>query len=185
LSTSCATMGTRLATKTDNNTMNCRMQSPGKERRLYRCGLLDHRDSLNLDHPIGMSKRGDFDERRGRALLPQILRTYRRQISAIHHVGDIGRDLDDVGHRPTLRFDQGFDRRVGAAGLGLEVAAMRGAAVCGVCHLPCKKQDGLGLRHIDALTVGCGFEYTRRVDLLDRCHWCSWIRLSLRENVGR
>ena len=134
---------------------------------------LKNRYSLDLDHPIRMGQRRDLDERGRGTFLPEIFGANRRQINAIHHVGHIRRDLDDVGHRPALRFDEGLDRGEGTPRLAFEVAAMRGAAVRRVGHLSGQKQDRLDLTDLDALTVGGGFEHTRRVELLDRRHWCS------------
>src|SRR4029453_10287779 len=96
--------------------------------------------------------------------MPKILRTNWRQIDPIHHVSHVRRNLDDVGHRPALRFDEGLDCRERAARLALEIAAMRRTAVRRTGHLTGEKEYRLGLTALDSLTIGGGFEHTRCVE---------------------
>src|SRR5262245_61137449 len=168
--------------------MNWRMQSPGRHRsseyRALGFGLWalgsglwalgsENSDRLDFDHPVRMSERRHFDERRGRTLLPQILGPDRRKIDAIGHVRQVGRDLDDVGHRPALRLDERFDRRVRTARLGFEIAAVRRTAIGLVRDLAREEEDGLRLADLDALTVSGRLEHTGCAELFDCDHWCS------------
>ena len=77
----------------------------------------------------GCAERRDLDERGRGPFLAEIFLTYRRQIDPVMHVGDVGRDLDHVGHRPALRLDERFDGVVSATGLTFEITATGRAAV--------------------------------------------------------
>src|SRR4030095_17054027 len=98
-----------------------------------------------------MRKRRDLDQRGRRSFLPKIFLAYRSEIDAVAHVGDVGLDLDHVGHRSALGFDERFYRVIGAARLSFEIAAKCRTTVSRVGDLAGGKKDGLGPRGLRAL----------------------------------
>src|SRR5688500_4107954 len=144
-----------------------------------------------------MRQRRDLNERRCGPLPAEELLADWRQVDAIAHVRDVGRDLHDARHRATLRLDERLDRLVRTACLRLEIAAERRGAVGQVGNLPGQKEDCLCLCIFDPLAIGWRFEQVRRTGFFDWRHvwswvlgaWCSvlgpWVVLSLGTDPGQ
>src|ERR1051326_1091319 len=128
------------------------------------------RDGFDLDHPVGMRQRSNFDERRGGTLLSEILLANRREIDAVAHVGHIRCDFHDVRHRAALRFDESLDGFEGSASLAFEIAAATDAAVLLVRNLARQKKDRLSTGNLHALTIRGRIEQPCRAEFFDRRH---------------
>src|SRR5258705_11629960 len=87
-------------------------------------GWLDDRERFDLDHVVRVRERSDLDHRGGRALLTEHLVTHDAKVEPIANVGDISRDLHDVGDGAATRLDERPDRTEHRARLASEVAAM-------------------------------------------------------------
>src|SRR5437588_6761181 len=105
-----------------------------------------------------------------RHLLAEELLADRAKIGAVADVGQVGIDLDDVGHRAAAGLDLGLQGLQGGAGLGLEIAGVLRGAVRPIGDLAGDVEDRLDARYLDRLGIerrvpdaagGIGFDRRR------------------------
>src|SRR6266481_6523364 len=121
-----------------------------------------------------MRERSDLDHRGSWAFLPEDLVAHDAKVEPVANVGDVRRDLHDVGEVAAARLDERLDRAEHRARLAPEVAAVLHGAVHLVRHLAGEEQDRLSARHLDGLAVPGWIVDTRRTVFLDlRRHDCS------------
>src|ERR1700730_4466145 len=96
---------------------------------------LEYRDRFDLNQPVRVSKGADFDKCRCRRFFGEKLLAYRRKVSAIADVDEIGIELDDVVHRSARALYQRLERFEYLASLRLEIAGAKNAPVFVVSDL--------------------------------------------------
>src|SRR5438552_5618174 len=124
-------------------------------------------DRFDLDYVVGMRERGEPDHRRRRPFLAPELVTNLAERRPLADVGEIRRDLDDIGERAARRFDLRFHGAEHGARLALEVAGMRGLAVLVVRDLPGEEDDRLRAGDLEALGVAGRIEDAGGAELFE------------------
>src|SRR6266851_6760657 len=120
-------------------------------RRSARTATSDHRDRFDFDEPVGLGERGDGDEGRGRALLPEKFFAHWNQILAMADIGEVRVDLDDARHGAAAGLDMGLDGAEHFPRLRGEVASVGRLALVVVRDLPGQEENVLGTRDLDGL----------------------------------
>src|ERR1700730_4192363 len=108
----------------------------GRSGALLRADLKD-RDRLDLDQELGLRQCRDRDQgaRRHLLVLAEELFADRSVIGAVADVGQIGVDLDDIGHRAAPCLDLGLYCLQSGTRLGLEIAGVGNTAVIVIGYL--------------------------------------------------
>src|SRR5262249_29235250 len=87
----------------------------------------------------------------------------RAVIGAVPDVGQVGVDLDDVGHRAAAGLDLRLQALERGARLRLEIAGMHGVAVRAVSDLAGAIEDRLGTRDLENTSAGPTRSWQHRV----------------------